>query len=115
MNSITIGTLFHYANEADPGWRDRHDDAERGRIFARMAEPRATADAGTGDTGDQGAKVHSDAPPPQTPPQSLQWLDMSNWDNEPVPVRKWAIADRVPLNQVGLFSGEGGTGKSSSS
>jgi RecA-family ATPase len=42
----------------------------------------------------------------------LQWLDMSNWDNEPIPDRKWAIKDRVPLNQAGLFSGEGGTGKS---
>ncbi len=37
---------------------------------------------------------------------------MSNWDSEPVPERQWAIRDRVPLNQVGLFSGEGGTGKS---
>jgi RecA-family ATPase len=42
----------------------------------------------------------------------LAWLDMSRWDNERVPQRKWAIRDRVPLNQVGLFSGEGGTGKS---
>ena len=42
----------------------------------------------------------------------LPWLDMSNWDNEPIPERKWAIRDCVPLNQVGLFSGEGGTGKS---
>ena len=42
----------------------------------------------------------------------LAWLDMSNWDNEPVPERKWAIRDRVPLNQAGLFSGEGGAGKS---
>jgi RecA-family ATPase len=42
----------------------------------------------------------------------LQWLDMSSWDRKPVPERKWAIRDRVPLNQVGLFSGEGGTGKS---
>ena len=42
----------------------------------------------------------------------LAWLDMSNWDNEPVPERQWAIEDRVPLNQAGLFSGEGGTGKS---
>jgi RecA-family ATPase len=41
-----------------------------------------------------------------------QWLDMSSWDNEPAPERKWAIKDRVPLNQAGLFSGEGGTGKS---
>jgi RecA-family ATPase len=39
-------------------------------------------------------------------------VDMSNWDNEPVPKRKWAIPDCVPLHQAGLFSGEGGTGKS---
>jgi RecA-family ATPase len=42
----------------------------------------------------------------------LQWLNMSGWDKEPAPERKWAIKDRVPLNQAGLFSGEGGTGKS---
>ena len=47
-----------------------------------------------------------------TAAKSFQWLDMSNWDNEPVPERQWAIKDRVPLNQAGLFSGEGGTGKS---
>ena len=35
-----------------------------------------------------------------------------SWDSEPAPERKWAIKDRVPLNQAGLFSGEGGTGKS---
>ena len=29
-----------------------------------------------------------------------------------VPERKWAIRDYVPLHQAGLFSGEGGTGKS---
>jgi RecA-family ATPase len=46
------------------------------------------------------------------PRPPLQWLDMSRWDTEPVPERKWAIRDRVPLNQAGLFSGEGGTGKS---
>jgi RecA-family ATPase len=45
-------------------------------------------------------------------PPPLKWLDFSNWDNEPVPERKWAIRDRVPANQAGLFSGEGGTGKS---
>jgi RecA-family ATPase len=44
--------------------------------------------------------------------QPLSWLDMSNWDREPVPEREWAIFNRVPLKQVGLFSGEGGTGKS---
>ena len=43
------------------------------------------------------------------PVPKLPWLDMSNWDHEPIPDRKWAIPDCVPLNQVGLFSGEGGT------
>jgi RecA-family ATPase len=47
---------------------------------------------------------------PGAPP--LRWIDMSNWDNEPRPVREWAIPNRVPLRQTGLFSGEGGTGKS---
>src|SRR5262245_35611951 len=42
----------------------------------------------------------------------LKWLDMSNWDHEPIPEREWAILNRVPLKQAGLFSGEGGTGKS---
>ena len=31
-------------------------------------------------------------------PAKLYWLNMSNWDDEPVPTRKWAILDRVPLN-----------------
>jgi RecA-family ATPase len=49
----------------------------------------------------------------ETPPlPPLAWLDMSQWDQEPVPEREWAIRDRVPLKQAGLFSGEGGTGKS---
>jgi RecA-family ATPase len=42
----------------------------------------------------------------------LRWIDMSGWDYEPVPEREWAILNRVPLKQAGLFSGEGGTGKS---
>jgi RecA-family ATPase len=46
------------------------------------------------------------------PKEKLAWVDMSKWDSEPVPERQWAIKDRVPLNQPGLFSGEGGTGKS---
>jgi RecA-family ATPase len=53
-----------------------------------------------------GAGLESSVVPP------IQWLDMSNWDNEPRPEREWAIPNRVPLKQVGLFSGEGGAGKS---
>ena len=49
---------------------------------------------------------------PEVAPRPLQWLDMSDWDHQPVPEREWIIQDRVPIRQVGLFSGEGGTGKS---
>ena len=55
---------------------------------------------------EQAAKTEGQEPPP------LSFLDMSKWDHEPVPERKWTISNRVPLNQAGLFSGEGGTGKS---
>ncbi|MCA1512166.1 AAA family ATPase [Bradyrhizobium sp. NBAIM01] len=44
--------------------------------------------------------------------EKLAWLDLSALDGQAVPERKWAIKDRVPLRQAGLFSGEGGTGKS---
>ena len=60
-----------------------------------------------------GAEIlHHPAAPKQAKAPAIKWLDMSNWDTEPVPERQWAIKDRVPLNQAGLFSGEGGTGKS---
>jgi RecA-family ATPase len=66
--------------------------------------PKANAAAPNG----SGARATSD----DNTRTSIAWLDMTNWDSEPVPERKWAIRDRVPLNQAGLFSGEGGTGKS---
>jgi RecA-family ATPase len=71
-------------------------------------KPDEEAAPGAKDYSDEFGPAQASAPPPQP----LQWLDMSNWDGEPVPERQWAIRDRVPLNQVGLFSGEGGTGKS---
>jgi RecA-family ATPase len=57
-------------------------------------------------------KVDDEQPNDAPKPPPLPWLDMSKWDNEPVPARLWSIKDRVPLKQAGLFSGEGGTGKS---
>jgi hypothetical protein len=33
-------------------------------------------------------------------PEPLKWLDMSGWDRTPMPERKWAIRDRVPLKQA---------------
>src|SRR6516164_8512768 len=66
----------------------------------------------------QTEQIEAPEDPPETgkpeEPKSepLPWLDMSAWDHQPIPEREWAIRDRVPLKQAGLFSGEGGTGKS---
>ena len=49
---------------------------------------------------------------PKIEPEPLQWLDMSNWDNVTVPERGSGDQGSRALHQVGLFSGEGGTGKS---
>src|SRR4051812_30906239 len=72
-----------------------------------------SADGERVDESDTGTTDKAGAEAIGTPPQGrpLQWLDMSRWDSAPVPERQWAIKDRVPLKQAGLFSGEGGTGK----
>jgi AAA domain/Primase C terminal 2 (PriCT-2)/RepB DNA-primase N-terminal domain len=96
--------LYDPANSASV-WKSikgKDGGVKIGTLFHHAREggwPRSsTADAApTGETG----SAHK-----------ITWLDMSNWDNDPVPKRQWAIVDRVPLNQAGLFSGEGGTGKS---
>jgi RecA-family ATPase len=54
-------------------------------------------------------------PTPEPEPKQLPklpFINMSNWDNEPVPEQEWAVPDRIPLEQTALFSGEGGYGKS---
>ena len=43
----------------------------------------------------------------------LPFINYSNWDQEIMPDRDWAVIDRIPLRQTSLFSGEGGSGKSS--
>lgn len=66
-----------------------------------------------GGTADELADMLRHAPEVDAPQKpTLPWLDMSQWDDAPIPERQWAIRDRVPLKQAGLFSGEGGTGKS---
>jgi RecA-family ATPase len=44
---------------------------------------------------------------------ALPFIDYSRWDEEPTPDRDWAVQDRIPLRQTALFTGEGGSGKSS--
>jgi RecA-family ATPase len=40
------------------------------------------------------------------------FINMSNWDYEPVPEQEWTVPGRIPRRQSVIFSGEGGAGKS---
>jgi DNA polymerase len=53
------------------------------------------------------AKIEAAKPYHQRP----QPLPIRQWDGEPVPEVEYAVPDRFPLENVGLFSGEGGQGK----
>jgi RecA-family ATPase len=44
----------------------------------------------------------------------LPFINMSNWDHEPIPEQDWAVHNRIPRRQCVLFSGEGAAGKSTS-
>jgi RecA-family ATPase len=46
-------------------------------------------------------------------PIVLPLIDFSKWDQQSTPDRDWAVRDPIPLRQTALFTGEGGTGKSS--
>jgi RecA-family ATPase len=83
---------------------DRHKPKNTRGDGHKPPPPNGPEDYGFAGSNEQ-AKTDTKTPP-------LQWLNMSNWDSEPVPERKWAIRDRVPAGQAGLFSGEGGIGKS---
>ena len=52
------------------------------------------------------------AVPPKSALEGLRSVDMSGWDNHPTPERLWAVTDHIPLKQVYLHTGNGGTGKS---
>jgi RecA-family ATPase len=40
------------------------------------------------------------------------FINMSNWDHEPIPEQQWVVFGRIPRRQSVIFSGEGGAGKS---
>jgi RecA-family ATPase len=49
---------------------------------------------------------------PAKPVVPLTRIDISTWDNAPIPEIEWIVVDRMPRRQVVLFSGQGGAGKS---
>jgi RecA-family ATPase len=96
--SATLATL---RSGIEAGMAEPHEDLKDRAYEQRTNENPDGAEAETAQSHEKSTKIGP-----------IRWLDMSNWDNEPRPEREWAIQDRVPLNQAGLFSGEGGTGKS---
>jgi RecA-family ATPase len=85
--------LLASALPRDERFQERLDDIERTvrTGYAKFATP----------TQDEGQT--------STP---LPYINMSNWDNEPVPDQDWTVANRIPRRQVALFTGEGAAGKS---
>lgn len=94
--------IFDWKTEANGNDDGRKQDAGAESASPGIAKPAAASTA---------AQPQAKQDPSQPLPR-LQWINMSKWDNELVPERQWAIFNRVPLNQAGLLSGEGGTGKS---
>ena len=97
--------------------RDDGEESVRATIEsglnAGMAQPRGPKpnDAQSGGGGQAGTSQQAgtagnrDAAP-------FKWLDMSHWDDEPVPQRNGQFSIVSRSKQAGLFSGEGGAGKS---
>jgi RecA-family ATPase len=79
------------ATPHDDRWQDRYDDIPRLVEGAEQFQ-------------------QENVQQPTTPP--LPFINISNWDNEPVPEQEWAVFARVPTRHVTLFSGEGAAGKS---
>jgi RecA-family ATPase len=59
------------------------------------------------------SKLALDSTEPPTGTTAPTIINIGAWDNQPMPEQEWAVPDRYPLRQTGLFSGEGGEGKSS--
>ena len=91
MRSVTIATLFHYADQADPAWRQRYDDEERQRAFARMAAGAgASSGAGTSGAGaGTGSTSSGTAGTGQTPPPLIQAKPFVLRDPRTLPRRDW--------------------------
>jgi RecA-family ATPase len=91
MRSVTIATLFHYADQADPAWRQRYNDEERQRDFARMAAGAGSSSgAGTSGAGAGTGSTSSGTPGTgQTPPPLIQAKPFALRDPKTLPRRQW--------------------------
>src|SRR5262249_28201873 len=115
-NTIRVVRLPGHEHTADSrgkdvsDWLDEHPETTRDDLAAMCFD----APLWTPETATPVADAKTTAEPATdaTPPLPWRRPDQSHADSEPIPEREWAILNRVPLRQAGLFSGEGGTGKS---
>jgi RecA-family ATPase len=90
--NLIRGLMQQSAAPRDERWRTRYDD------IPRIVD---SAWAKYHDVEQDGAPI------------AVPFIDYSHWGAQQMPNRDWAVLDRIPLRQTSLFSGEGGTGKSS--
>ena len=86
------------------------DDVGAGDDFGANGganQQRANGDGGRA----QGERVKDDGGDQDRLPP-LPFINMSRWDDEPVPEQEWTVHTRIPNQQCVLFSGQGGAGKS---
>ena len=89
------------------------DDGEaqtRSSIESGLDDGAGAPHPGLDDEGEEDADADADAGTDNS--TALPFLNISAWENQPVPEQEWAVLDRIPLRQVALFSGEGAAGKS---
>ena len=43
---------------------------------------------------------------------TIEILDPITWQDQPIPERRWLVADLIPMQNVTMLSGDGGVGKS---
>jgi RecA-family ATPase len=92
---IGAGTIFYEAKQQAPGWRDQ-----------KTEEKEDTTNSGKEAAQEQEAKTKSDDEADDLEP--LPFIELV--DNPPP--REWFVLNRVPANNITLFSGDGAAGKS---
>lgn len=105
----------NHPDEARPG--ARHTimvdgvtiDAETGEVL----EDQPAADAQQEATGDEANTEQADPGHKQRGPRvELHTINAASLAGKPVPPQAWLVENMIPANNVTLFSGDGGTGKS---
>jgi hypothetical protein len=86
IKDLTIGTIFFYADEADPQWRERYQE---------IKEQKERAKAGH-----------------WTKFFAKTRMAIADLQGREIPEQEWAVKDRIPLRHVCLYTGEGAAGKS---